>query len=140
MSTPAMYGYRENDEDHIFHCKADGYPGKLGVEVAKSVLQPTVINTEILLEQVYEFDLDYGYVLNYDTKMLEFYTAARSGHPGTGRFTGSREMRSQNYGDPDRLYTVYGLNLVKEIPFTTIITARDSELPKLFAIDKRKIK
>jgi len=132
MSTSAIYGHRENNEDHIFFRKFDGYPSRLGVEIANTIMQPNILGFEMSLDQVFEYELDYGYIANHDKKVLEFYGKASKRNLGTGRFAGSREVKSPYFADPDKFYTCFGLALVKEIPFAVIEATKEANLISLF--------
>ena len=135
MSTRGIYGYRKDGIDYLKFSRFDAMPTRLGMKVLtgkgyEEFNWAPIDGTWERDEEVEKYalisgsvDVEYGYIMNYDKKVFEYYTA--SAHDDTkeelGRYAGKRELKADWFSDPDKEYTCYGMQLINEIPFETIL-------------------
>lgn len=134
MSTRGIIGYRANGKDSLFYNQQDSYPQELGLRVLAMIsagnTEPTEPDDED--EDGTEFAGQsmfclYGYVINLDDQVLEYYRGLNTDENAPGRYT-KTGRKTDTYEKVD----YFGIRLVKCIPFDTIRNTPEADRLKLF--------
>jgi len=135
MSTRGVIGYRVNGKDSLFYNRQDSYPEELGLRVLAMInagnTEPTEPDDED--EDGTEFAGQsmfclFGYVINLDDQVLEFYKGLNTDLNAPGRYTNTGR-KTDEYDKID----YYGIRLVKTIPFELIRSTPEADRLQLFS-------
>ena len=129
LKTKGAWGYREDGIDMIHYIHDDSYPERFGLQLLEMVAAGKELEAIIPEECLVDFLADsimceYAYILNLDTRELEYYRGRNRDPAAPGRYVGRGKWSPP---PPMTGVSYYGVRLVKAIPFSVI---RDTPLEK----------
>lgn len=136
MSTRGVLGYRQHGKDFLFYNHQDSYPENLGRRVCAMVAAGNTEPTEPTEEEDgTDFVGDsvfcqFGYVMNNDDQVMEFYKGINTNPDAPGRYT-----KTGSWVDPDEKKEYFGIRLVKNIPYEIIRSTPEEGWMQLFKED-----
>ena len=136
MSTRGIIGYRQGGKDFLFYNHQDSYPENLGRRVCAMITSGNVTPSELTEEEDgTDFVGDsvccqYGYVMNNDDQVLEFYKGMNTDPDAPGRYT-----KTGSWTDPDDKKEYFGIRLVKNIHYELIRNTPEANWLQLFRED-----